>query len=235
MVVAVKQVEFEDRLKEFRDERIAMIREGEVPVRMEEGARIALHIVPSRAFEADMNIDLSAIKQGRDFLWPIHGGNGGSVRYNFDGLLFDSTKAEYATSYVQLFHNGIVEAVNSSLLKNRSDRLTIASLLFEEEVRKIVSASLAVLKKYDVEAPLYILLSLLRVKGYYMALSRSDYDESYPIDRSDLLLPPAVFDSFESDVDQVLLPAFNRVWNASGVVRSPNYDENDRWVGHGER
>src|SRR4051812_21048965 len=122
MVVAVKQVEFEDRLKEFRDERITMILEGEVPVRMEEGARLVLHIIPRHAFDADKNIDLSAIKQGRDFLWPIHGGSGGSVRYNFDGLLFDSTKDEYATSYVQLFHNGIVEAVNSSLLKNRTDR-----------------------------------------------------------------------------------------------------------------
>ena len=235
MVVAIKQAEFEDQLKEFRDERIAMILEGEVPVRMEEGARIALHIVPRLAFDADKDIELSSIKQGRDFLWPMNGGNSGSVRYNFDGLLFDSMKAECATSYVQLFHNGIVEAVNSSLLKNRTDRRMIASFLFEEEVRKIVTSSSAVFKKYGVEAPFYILLSLLRVKGYYMALSRSDYDESYPIDRPNLLLPPAVFDSFESDVDQVLLPVFNRVWNASGVARSPNYDENDRWIGRGER
>ncbi len=96
-------------------------------------------------------------------------------------------------------------------------------------------SSLTVLKKYGVEAPLYILLSFIHVKGYYVALSRSEYDESYPIDRPDLFLSPAVFDTFESDVDQVLVPVFNRVWNASGVARSPNYDENDKWIGQGGR
>lgn len=229
MVVAVKQAEFDDRLKEFRTERVSMILTGEVPVRMEEGARAVLHIVPQGAFESSANLDLQAIKQGRDFLWPINGGSYGNNRYNFDGLLRSTAGDEYAHSYVQLFHNGIIEAVNSSLLKKRSDKLAIASRTFEEEVRKFVSNSLSLLQEHGVEPPLHIMLSLLRVKDYLMALNQSADEEPYPIDRDELLVPTTVLASFESDVDRVMLPAFNRIWNASGVASSPNYDENGNW------
>lgn len=229
MVVAVKQVEFDDRLKEFRAERVGMVIAGEVPVRMEECGRAMLHIVPQGAFGTRANLDLKAIRQGRDFLWPINGGNSGSTRYNFDGLLRYTAGDEYAQSYVQLFHNGIIEAVNSSLLKKRSDKFIITSRTFEEEVRKFVSNALPLLQEHRVEPPLHIMLSLLRVKGYRMALNESDHRESYPIDRDELLVPAVVLASSENDVDQAMLPAFNRIWNASGVDSSPNYDENGNW------
>ncbi len=229
MVVAVKQVEFEDKLKEFRAERIGMVIVGEVPVKMEEGGRAILHIVPQSAFESPANLDLKAIRQGHDFLWPINSGSSGSTRYNFDGLLRAISGDEYEQSYVQLFHNGIIEAVNSSLLKKRSDKSTITSRTFEEEIRKFVSTSLSFLQEHGVEPPLHIMMSLLRVKGYRMALNESDHRESYPIDREELLVPAGVLASSESDVDRVMLPAFNRIWNASGVDSSPNYDENGNW------
>lgn len=228
MVVAVKQVEFEDRLKEFRAERIGMIREGEVPARMEEGARCVLHIVPQSGFESSANLDLDAIIQGRDFIWPINGGGSGSIRYNFDGLLSVVMNDGHAYSYVQLFHNGTVEAVNSSLLRKLSDRATITSRTFEEGIRKIVSNSSGLLKRHGIEAPLYIMLSLLGVKGYVMAPGRSGGDP-YPIDRDDLIVPSVILESFEDEIDHVLLPAFNRVWNASGIARSPNYGEDNSW------
>lgn len=96
MIVAVKQVEFEDRLKEFRAERIEMVLANEVPVKMEESGRIVLHIVPQSAFESTAHLDLYAIRRERDFLWPINGGNSGSIMYNFDGLLCATMGNEYA-------------------------------------------------------------------------------------------------------------------------------------------
>lgn len=230
MVVAVKQVEFEDRLKEFRAERLGMVIAGEVPVRMEEGARAVLHIVPQSAFESGAVVDLRAVERGRDFLWPIGGGNHGLTRYNFDGLLRTTSGDEYAYSYVQLFHNGIVEAANSSLLKKRPDKPVIVSRTFEQEVRKLVGNALSLLREHGIESPLHVMLSLLRVKGYRMALNASEHGGSYPIDRDELLVPAVALSSFEDDVDKVMLPAFNRIWNASGVAGSPNYDESGNWL-----
>lgn len=228
MVVAVKQVDFDDRLKEFRAERIGLIIGGETRVKMEEGARAVLHIVPQRAFETTPDLDLLKIMQEGDYLWPIDSGNQSSTRYNFDGLLSFITEGDYALSYVQHFHNGIVEAVNSSLLTNRSGELTIAGLRLEEEIRKLVKGALPLLSKHEIETPLHIMLSLLHVKGYRIGVNRS---ERYPIDRDELIIPAAALESFESDIDQVLLPAFNRMWNAAGVPRSPNYDDDNKWKG----
>jgi hypothetical protein len=229
VIVAVKQVEFEDRLNEFRDERIKMILDGEVPVKMEEGGRIVLHIVPRSALESPSNLDLNVVNQGRDLPWPIGSWGPGLIRYNFDGLLSVSMGSEYANSYLQLFHNGTVEAVNSSLLENQSERLTIAGRLFEEETRKVLSSTISLLQGQGVEAPLHIMLSLLRVKGFGMAVDQIFYRNRNPIDRDALLVPARVLESFDGDVDQLLLPAFNRIWNASGIARSPNFDENGKW------
>lgn len=228
MVVAVKQVEFSDRLKEFRAERIEMILASEVPVKMEGEGRIVLHIVPQSAFGVPVNLDLYAIRQSNKFPAPISDW-GGSMRYNFDGLLSVSTGNEYANSYLQLFHNGTVEAVDSSLLEKHSNNLMIASRLFDEGARKIVKRSITLLQEQGVEAPLHVMLSLLRVKGYFMAVNQFSYRARDLIDRDNLLVPARVLESFESDVDQLLLPALNRVWNASGIARSPNFDENGKW------
>lgn len=78
----------------------------------------------------------------------------------------------------------------------------------------MLNSSSSFLKQHGVEAPPYIILSLLHVKGYLIGMNQSGYEERYPIDRDTLLVPAAVLESFESDVDQVLLRAFNRIWNA---------------------
>lgn len=74
------------------------------------------------------------------------------------------------------------------------------------------------------------MLSLLGVSGYTMSVSREHLvifgiDEEYPIDRNDLILPEVMVETFDVDVAQVLRPAFNAIWNATGWPRCMNYDE----------
>lgn len=232
MIVGTKQIEFADQLKAFRSERVGTILASEAPVPMEEGARVVLHVVPAGAFEPKAALDLSILQTTAGGLGPSHGGSYGPLRYNFDGLLNVASSGDLAHSYVQIFHHGGVGAVNSSLLRKRDERPRIPSLTFEKELRRIVIGSLPLLQKLGAEPSLYIMLSLLRVKGYYMGFSRADfYEEGHPIDRGDLLVPEVVLESFEGDIERAMRPAFDRVWNASGLARSLNYDEHGKWAG----
>lgn len=77
------------------------------------------------------------------------------------------------------------------------------------------------------EPPIFVMLSLLGVKGYKMAVSI--YDSGHPIDRDLLILPEVVIDSYESDVAKAMKPAFDSVWNAAGWPGSKNY-EGDKWT-----
>jgi hypothetical protein len=232
LFVITKPIDFRDQLKSFRSDRISTILEGTVPVIMEHEARIVLHVVPTKAFDETAEIDLSILKREGQSLRPVHPGSGWSaLTYNFDGLLIDSSTDGKARSYVQIFHNGCIEAVNASLLKKRNDRLAIPSVTFEDELRKFLAASLPFLQKLAVEPPLYIMLSLLRVRGYYLGIDRGYHDDIVPFDRDMLLVPEAVLESFDDDIDHILHPVFNRVWNACGVPASPYFDEHGRWKG----
>jgi hypothetical protein len=231
LFVITKPIEFADRLKNFRSERINTMLEGIIPVTMEQEARIVLHIIPKRALEEEIELDLGILLREGQSLRPIHAHGWDALRYNFDGLLTVSSADGIARSYVQIFHNGCIEAVNTSLLRPRKDRLSIPSLTFEDELRKFLAASLPFLQKLAVEPPLYIMLSLLRVKSYYMGSDRGYYDDIVPFDRDTLLVRETVMDSFDDDIDHLMRPVFNRVWNGSGVPASPYFDEQGRWQG----
>jgi len=57
---------------------------------------------------------------------------------------------------------------------------------------------------------LYVLLTLLRVKGYYMDVDGSNSsDDIFPVDRDNLLVPESVIKSIDDDIDQTMLPGFN--------------------------
>ena len=55
---------------------------------------------------------------------------------------------------------------------------------------------------------------------------------SSPIMEDDLIMPLQTVDTFEPNVDQLMRPLFEDVWNASGWPTSLNYDETGKRVKH---
>jgi hypothetical protein len=216
----------------FRAKRLRKITEGREPVILEEGhPRVVVHLVPEGAPGPAVEIDLSsagAIKEGQ--LWPMNVGSSGPVWPNFDGLLNVARNNDKAYSYVQLFRSGTVEAVNTSMIRRREDALSFTGSLFEREVFKVVLNSLALQKQLGVEPPVYIMVSLLGVRGFTIRPERDDFHgEGCPIDRDDLVIPEAAVESFDADKNPAMLRVFNRVWNAAGWEGSP-YFEDGEWA-----
>ena len=76
------------------------------------------------------------------------------------------------------------------------------------------------------------MLSLLGVSGYVMGVdpqSRIQRNEN-PIDRSDLIVPEEVIDTYDRAAEDILKPCFDAIWNATGWERSMNYDAEGRWL-----
>ena len=51
-----------------------------------------------------------------------------------------------------------------------------------------------------------------------------------PIDRNELLLPEIIVEEYKNNTAALLRPAFDAVWQASGFLRSGNYDDNGKWI-----
>lgn len=219
-----------ERIRNFRRERVAKIIAGETPLAMREGGKIVLHIIPMNAFDPAAKYDTSLLQNRIEDLPPLYT-DSWSSRHNFDGFLGYSGDG----SYVQVFRNGIVEAVEARLLRITDDSgKIIRSVAYERAILQGLHKYMSIQRQLGVAPPLVIILTLTEVFGYTMAVNRSrfPFHDDYPIDRDVLLVDEVIVDNFESDAAKTMKPIFDAVWNATGWSRSMNYDQNGNWVGH---
>lgn len=215
-----------ERIRNFRIERTARIIAGEDRIKLDNNSpRLILHIVPLTASDLGVKFDVASLAQSNlGKLSPI-GDNMNNYRHNFDGLLTSAGSAEGCYSYLQIFRNGSIEAVRSSYYRSDSSTRIIPSK-FEDDLLKAIKRFLSIQEILGVDPPLFIMLSLMGATGYIVGADNSSGFGNHPIDRDALLVPEVELDNYQSNIDQIMKPIFDSVWNASGWVRSINYDEN---------
>ena len=204
-------------LNDFRLERIERIKAGDTPVLLLNSAKIVLHLVPNNAINSSEELDLSFLRNEK-VLKPIYSENYAPpiTQPNFDGLLsyvrFSSERS--ASSYVQIFHSGIIEAVDACLLDAKGDK-SILQHVIEKYLVDGLRRYLQIQEKLSVKLPLFILLSYVGVREYKIVLpSFARPISSIPINRDDLLVPTRMIESFDCDIAEVASSIFDRIRNA---------------------
>ena len=204
-----------EKVRRFRDDRIAKIIADETPAQLDHCPKIVLHILPIAAFDPVTRLDTTVLTDKKEKLSPIYTA-GWSSRYNFDGFLTYSNSGGRPTcqTYFQIFRNGAIEAVEASILSEElSRKKEILSLVYEREIISALDRYLKLEQELGFEPPIFILLSLLGVKDYTMAVDRSRFLFLDPklIDRDVLLLPDIIVEDYESKASDILRPAFDAV------------------------
>jgi len=219
-----------DRIRNFRVDRISKIYANETPVPFYDTAKIVLHLIPIISFNPAQGYDISKIASKPACMLPI-GSSGWNSRYNLDGFLtYSGGREEPPHSYVQLFRNGIIEAVKGWGLRSDGKKL-----IYGDDERELINSFknyLNILKELTVEPPIFVFLTLLGVKGYSMSVDRSRFniDEVYTIDREVLQLPEVLIENYDDKADKVLRPCFDSIWNACGFPKSKNYNDAGEWT-----
>ncbi len=222
-----------ERIRSFRQDRISNIFAGETPVPFYDNPQIVLHLIPIISFNPAQSYDIGKISSHLEKMKPIYC-SGWNHRYNLDGFLtYSRGKEEKSHSYVQLFRNGIIEAVEGLLLEPHGEKLLIPSIAYERELISSLPDYLSVLETLNVEPPIFIFVTLLRVNGYSMAVDEWKFRHYYgnTIDRDILLLPEIAIEHYNVRAEDILRPCFDSIWNACGFPRSFNYGEDGNWVG----
>ena len=223
-----------DRIKRFRTERVAELLAGNTAIPFVNGAKTMLHVVPLEAFSPSMRVDIHSIRDPLLKLRPIGSLDYGQ-RINLDGLLMIShiDRRRPPVSYVQLYRNGVVEAVEGFLMNYEA---VIPSVQLEGELLEHLPRYLDVLKELGISLPILVFLSFTGTKGLRMSvdLMRNPNaiinPDRYVIDRDVLLLPESRIDSYDTDPEDILRPLFDLLWNACGFERSLNFEKNGRWI-----
>jgi hypothetical protein len=218
-----------DRIRSFRADRLSKIVAGEIPLLLGEYVpKLVLHIVPFQAFDPAVQVDIVPLLSQRELIEPLmlpeSSQHGADVRYNFDGLLSWYSQPR---TYVQFFRNGSVEGVDTSILSVSGEARVFSGPTYERRIRQAVSRYAAAQKQLGVEPPLFVMVSLLGVKGYRLQFQHAGYPwDDYKIDRSDLIISETVIESFDFDMTQVTSPIFDTIANAAAWKHSMvSYDE----------
>ncbi|MBI4283502.1 MAG: ATP-binding protein [Chloroflexi bacterium] len=222
-----------ERIRRFRLERIAIISANEAPIVLPPTGKILLHIVQFRAFEPGAIYDVGNLLEDRSGkVRPIGRYNDGG-RHNFDGILVHSGSGPEYIGYLQLFRNGMIEAVDTHRLRPREkSRLVIPSVAWEEDLIEATGRFLDIHRELGVAPPLAIMLTVIGAKGYSMEVRVEHYFGSLlsnRIDRNLLSVPEIVVSDYTQNIGRLMRPAFDAVWNAAGWPGSINYDSKGDW------
>lgn len=229
----------EERIRMFRAERIGRIAAGETPVPLEGTKLICIHIVPFEALGASRSVDLHLIAEQTSLLRPFYDDGYSSARFNIDGVYTHATAGgEASGGYVQCFRNGIFETVDAWMIPSPSDKYpdAIPSLAFPQHLFAFIERGLRLLATVEVVPPIAILVSVLGSKGIVLGLDTMMAFRSplRPLDRDVLMLPDVVIQEVGSfDAAVSLKPLLDALWQAFGMPRCMDYDEQGKWKPRG--
>lgn len=214
-----------DRVRAFRVGRLAAIAGGETPCPLDIGSGVlVVHVVPASLGVAA--IDLSPFTLGNTPKpSPLYRASR-DWRPNLDGFVVWS--GEPPVSYVQLFRDGAIEATWAGPVyvqpPEEGGRRILQAQGIEEVLIESVRGYIGQLADWSADLPVFVSVSILGVKGCCVQTQRF-YGEVglHRIDRDDVLVPTVLTETFDVEIDALLRPVLDTIWQAAGQPGSPNF------------
>jgi hypothetical protein len=214
----------------LRGERLESIRAGRpVVTLMDGGPIVVVHCIPVRRDPFAINLDVGSIDSSA--LVPLGRREASRYIFDFDGVL--STAPGHAGKvygYAELCRNGVIEAVDTALVRPQSDyggsaRFFPGTLL----VGAITVGTLRFLQlqaALGVRPPIAFGLSWLRVARLYVGLD----DRYRDVDvraflQEDLVLPEVIIRNPSEDPIVLLKTTVDQLWNAIGVSSCRDFND----------
>jgi hypothetical protein len=225
-----------EQIRSFRQNRVLQILREDTPVPLLAGAKLILHLVPVSSVRSRQRFDVAMMPDLATQFPPI-ASSGWNHRLNLDGHVNYAGQDEAGQfySYTQFFRNGIVEAALADVVREgeANGKLLLAGY-YESRLTqqfRTMERFTQGLSELGVEPPVWLMMSLVGVKGATIPTSGYFRGERREIDRDVLMLPETIIDDLSQSAFQILHLSFDLVWNASGYARSFNFDDEGNWVG----
>jgi hypothetical protein len=227
----------EKRIEDFKIERILALETEKTFLSLNSKNLIVLHLLPLESFSTRVNLDrdlLLSLEAETDLFRPMNTNSWNRAKINLEGTSSSTNFVDGSVrSYIQLFRNSAVELVESSILEREGHNF-IPYVLYEKEIVYGFKKGVEILKKVGINTPVLLSLSLLNVDGLVMAESRTSgrirIEDPHPIKQKNLILPTVMLNEYSESIETLLQPVFDLVWNACGLPRSENYDNEGNFL-----
>ncbi len=217
-------------IKQFRLNRIASVMASETPVPLKEGAKGILHLIPFDGPRASARVDVVEIEKDAAHLKPL-GASGWKSKLNFDGAVsYCGPQQTPQRAYTQIYRNGVIEAVQT--FAEYSGHKYLPSGVIESELLEGVRKYTKTMRSLGLPSPIYLLYTLVGVKNYELKRSETWPGSSESQGRSDrdvLIFPEIVILDYDVEIEVLLCPLCDMLWNAFGYSGSPHFDKAGHW------
>jgi len=223
------------QFREFSRERVKIVSDPQRDTTgiQKDGGLMFIHIVPQVFLLTEQSIDIDSLyREHYQQLRPFSA-MGLSRRYNFDGV-FVFSGGDKLYSYVQVFRNGVIEAVMSEIHKQHEKfGKLIPGIALERDFFETFPGYLQAFSAIDIPPPYVVQISMVGVKDAHYGYSKSAYF-SHPqprLDRSRLFLRECMVESIDSlaDIHSGVKPAFDSLYNALDRAECPHFSDGGVW------
>lgn len=236
----LKSENFMQEIRQFNQDRIKHTIENNTILPTIKAPKILINFIPFNAFTKPNYLNLAQSDLKMNF--P-------EQRINFDGILAYQMNDKGINSYAQLYRNGIIEFLSSSNkvfdeIDNPFNNINITDgnklkIIYGDKcgyeyylMRKSYEFA-KIIKKFRIQTPIYIFLSIIDAKGYRILYTNKQGESKITasIDRNILSLPEIELKDYEFDIKEKTHQIFNMIWNSCGEQQSINYNKDGQWTG----
>lgn len=229
----------ENKVLEFRDNRLSMIYQGEVTGELEDQSILVLHIIPEWSMKLNSYTNLENFEKNHlvDVFSPTNSGDKeyrrGSTTYNADGLFINyGYTSSPIMSYTQVFHNASIETIEVRMMNyqhddnfNSKDKEYIYNWHSLERILvKRISDITEVLQQNEIPQPYNVFVTLLNVKNKQTLVDWGDVFPNPPIHKDIVRAVPA-YVSEENTLEEALFPMLTSLAHVFGFKYSSLYSE----------
>lgn len=216
-----------DSAEKFRLQRIEKVRNQKVFPTLETNNLFFIQIIPL-SFLSDQVLDFTnaGSMSISSNMRPMYS-TGWDSMFNLDGYATFSSSydRQKIDGYDQIFRNGIYEVYTSKLfveeeVNGRKIKCMYGNDFIPEILEKI-KAGLSSVKNFQIEPPFLICISFHNILGATIKGDRG-FSRQFMVD--EIILPPIVLPSFETDLYKQLKPSFDILWQSVGFSKSPTFN-----------
>ncbi|MBI4914544.1 MAG: ATP-binding protein [Acidobacteria bacterium] len=216
---------FSSRWRAFRDQRLARVIAGELPVKLIEQPKVVVHLMPFSAFADQLRATPSDLIEKSPFFglaptWHLQ------RLVNIDGVVFfGGTGHAGFLRYLQIFRSGVVELILADMVDDHGGVRLIPTVALEDSLTHLVSSYLQGLVALGIEPPIVLAATLAGFHGFGVPGDDEEWEDwadSPPvIDRDLVLLPEVVLEDLSTPTPIFLAPVFDAVFHAAGRLHRP--------------
>ncbi len=236
----LKSENFMQEIRKYNHEKVERALSGDTIIPTIKAPKVLMNFIPFDAFTKQNYLDLAKSDVKMNF--P-------EQRINFDGLLAYQMNDKGINSYCQLYRNGIIEFLSSSkkVFDEIDNPFSIISTLDSEKLKVIYGGKsgyeyylirkahefIKILKKFRIQPPIYLFVSILDAKGYRILYTNHQDEKKITaaIDRNILSLPEVEIKDYNFDLKEKARLIFNMIWNSCGEKQSINFGNDGKWIG----